>query len=81
LWPHFIAEHWIVYSQRGVETVVRPYGFVLRSKFYPRKIVPFEMIVRHRGLQVPVWISRLFSRSEFNFNIGEMGLIFERGYR
>lgn len=74
LWPHYLPDHWVHYSQKGMDTLLQTCGFSLVRTFPPTKwITPFTLAQHmriHSNLSVP-----MPSRPVFPFNIGEAGYV------
>ncbi len=78
LWPHYLPDHWIHYTLRGLDALLNPCGFSLQTSFYPKKQVPSDMIRRHINMRWP-WLGKFVPGSlELGFNIGERGMIWKR---
>jgi len=83
LWPHRLPDHRFHWSRAGIRELLRVHGFGCRGEFTPTKSVSGAMLAAHLAHRFPVlrplsgagaWLRRL----RFDFNVGEMGLVFER---
>ena len=75
LWPHYLADHWVHFSRRGLRCLMDRAGFSPERNFFPLKwITPFTVaqhLFLHSGLKIPVP-----ARPMFPFNFGEDGAVF-----
>ena len=75
LWPHYLADHWVHFSRRGLRCLMERTGFSPERNFFPLKwITPFTVaqhLFLHSGLKIPVP-----ARPIFPFNFGEDGCVF-----
>ena len=83
LWPHRLPDHRFHWSRDGIERLYRAHGFRCVSEFAPTKYVSGAMLVNHLVRTLPVLrplagTARLLGRLRLRFNLGEMGLLFER---
>lgn len=78
LWPHYLPDHWIHYTNRGLEALLTPHGFSAQTAFYPRKQVPSDMVRRHINMRWPGLGKWFPAHLQLGFNIGERGLIWKR---
>jgi SAM-dependent methyltransferase len=79
-WPHYVIDHWVHYTLRGIRMLLSVYNIKIINSFYPIKDVSLEMIIRHmvihRNLPINILDKfRIVSSLRFPFNIGEIGLI------
>lgn len=78
LWPHYLPDHWVHYTVRGLEALFAPQGLSLMSAFSPRKQVPADMVRRHINMRWPGLGRWVPAHGALSFNIGERGLIWKR---
>ena len=84
LWPHRLPDHRFHWSRDGIEALYRSHGFRRVSEFAPTKYVSGAMVVNHLVRTLPVLrplsgTARLVGGLRMRFNLGEMGLLLERG--
>jgi SAM-dependent methyltransferase len=78
-WPHDIPDHWVFYSKKGLIHQWKNQGWSVRKIFSPQKNITVEMILLHWGFQPSGALLNLLRRiPPFWFNIGEMGVVFEK---
>lgn len=74
LWPHYIPDHWVHYSRKGMEALLKGCGYSLIRTFSPTKWITPLTLARHVlihsqvNFPAPTW-------PIFPFNIGEAGYI------
>jgi hypothetical protein len=83
LWPHRLPDHRFHYSLRGIEALFGAHGFRRVGAFRPTKSVSGAMLIAHLAHRFPALRSasragRWLGRLHVEFNLGEMGLVFER---
>jgi len=84
LWPHRLPDHRFHWSRVGLEALYRAHGFRKVAEFRPTKAVSGAMVVNHLSRTLPLLLplagtARWFGRIRLDFNLGEMGLVLERG--
>jgi len=84
LWPHRLPDHRFHWSRRGLEERFAAHGFRLAGRFRPTKSVSLAMVTAHLAHRFPVLrpaaaVARGLPAARLDFNLGEMGLVFERG--
>lgn len=78
LWPHYLPDHWVHYSKKGLIALLNTRGFKLEQWFYPAKKVPAQMVRRHLAMRWP-WAAKLACcNASLWFNIGERGSLWKR---
>ncbi|MCX5768975.1 MAG: methyltransferase domain-containing protein [Candidatus Hydrogenedentes bacterium] len=78
LWPHYLPDHWVHYTKKGLTTLLNARGFTLKHWFYPAKKVPAQMVRRHVAMRWP-WAAKLVcGNASLWFNIGERGSLWKR---
>lgn len=86
LWPHRLPDHAFHWSRDGLAQLFSRYDFALRRSFFPWKRVTPGMVAAHlrhqrgwKGRTIDGLVSLLeYCRISVPFNLGEMGLFFER---
>ena len=86
LWPHRLPDHSFHWSRRGLEELYRAHGFRTVAEFRPTKSVSGAMVVNHLSRTLPLLhplagTARWLRWLRLDFNLGEMGLVLERGPR
>jgi hypothetical protein len=82
-WPHKLPEHLFHWSPDGLIALFGRYGFGLMRRFKTPKRISTGQVANHLSLMPslrpsgPV-LKRIVPRIEAWFNIGEMGLVFQR---
>ena len=84
LWPHRLPDHRFHFSRGGLEALFRAHGFGKVAEFRPTKTVSGAMVVNHLTRTLPLLrplggTARWLRRLRLDFNLGEMGLVLERG--
>jgi hypothetical protein len=81
-WPHRVRDHLFHWSPAGLAAILGRHGFAPRRAFDPTKRVSTEMVFRHlaqtRRTRFLGRLAGVVPRLEVWFNMGEMGLLFER---
>ena len=84
LWPHRLPDHRFHWSRGGIEELFRAHGFHKLADFRPTKTVSGAMLVNHLTMTIPLLrplagVGRWLRGLRLDFNVGEMGLVLERG--
>jgi SAM-dependent methyltransferase len=79
-WPHYVTDHWVHYTVKGLRILLNNFNIKIDKTFFPLKYVPIEMIVRHIIIHwhIPInWINKFkwILSIKLRFNIGEVGLM------
>lgn len=84
LWPHKLADHVFHWSARGLSSFLHHFGFRLRRRFNPMKHVSTDMVLNHLERtslrRASALLKRMLPPMRVWFNMGEMGMLFERAY-
>lgn len=83
LWIHRTPDHSFHWSYRGICGLFSEFDFYPIKKFFPLKYINMPMILAHISiifrLKFPINVlERRFPDISFPFNIGEMGILFEK---
>lgn len=84
LWPHRIPDHFFHWSKRGIVEFMSKHGFRVAKEFFPAKYVSLSMLVRHVLIKFGrrgVFVLPRPINFNFKFNLGEMGIVFEKYQR
>lgn len=84
LWPHRLPDHRFHWSRKGLEALYRAHGFRTVAQFRPTKTVSGAMLLNHLSMTFPLvrplaGAARWLRGLRLDFNVGEMGLVLERG--
>jgi SAM-dependent methyltransferase len=78
-WPHDLPDHWIFYSRKGLISLFEKNGWSYVLDFNPTKRISLQMIIDHIFLKLSIERPKsLVHGASFNFNFGEMGVLFEK---
>ena len=83
LWPHKLPDHEFHWSRAGLVEIFERHGFARASEFHPGKYVSGAMLANHLrhkfpALALPGPTVKALARVRLYFNVGQMGLTFER---
>jgi len=84
LWPHRLPDHPFHWSRDGIKGLAGAHGLLCTAEFTPTKSVSGPMLVAHLAHRFPrlrplSGAGRWLRGLRVNFNLGEMGLVFQRG--
>lgn len=79
MWPHNVPDHWVFYSQKGLQVLWERHGWRCVNTWSPRKKVSLDMILRHAGLiRFAQWLQPAAQHISLWIRLGEMGVVFEK---
>lgn len=82
LWPHRSLDHTFHWSKAGLRALLSEFGFSLVRQIRPTKAISKRMVISHAELACGPACARLLASvlPEFTtwFNLGELGLLFQR---
>jgi 2-polyprenyl-3-methyl-5-hydroxy-6-metoxy-1,4-benzoquinol methylase len=87
-WPHFVAEHLLLYSPRSLDRLLKESGFKLRSHGWARKYLSIGMLKTHaenhpngliyKPVSRVLGASPALAKAVIPFNLGEMYVLAEK---